>query len=258
MLLWHLFCYSGGDCKDGKRDQSPFCTEPDRPFSYWRRSFGTFQLAGSPSYGRKFLVRIEDTDLNRSTKESEENIKESLRWLGLNWDEGIDVGGENGPYRQTERLNIYQKEIQRLIREGKAYYCYCSQEELEQERQEQLKEGKTPVYGGHCRHLTEEQIAQYRAEGRKPVVRLHVPEGEVIAFDDMVRGHVEFQSSGVGDFIIMKSDGIPVYNFAVVVDDALMGITHVIRAEEHLSIHPARLRSIMRLVIKYRNLAIFL
>ena len=138
-------------------------------------------------------------------------------------------------------LDIYKKEVQRLLDEGKAYYCYCTQEELEAERQAQLKEGKTPVYGGHCRHLSPEQIAQYEEEGRKPVVRLHVPAGDIIAFDDMVRGHVEFQSSGVGDFIIMKSDGIPVYNFAVVVDDALMGITHVIRAEEHLSNTPRQI-----------------
>ena len=218
-----------------------FAPSPTGPFHIGGARSALFNWLVARHAGGQFLVRIEDTDLNRSSRESEENIKESMRWLGLDWDEGIDVGGPNGPYRQKERLAIYQKEIQRLISEGKAYYCYCTQEELEAERKAQLAEGKTPVYGGHCRHLTAEEKARYEAEGRKPVVRLRVPEGKTIAFDDMVRGHVEFQSSGVGDFIIMKSDGIPVYNFAVVVDDALMGITHVIRAEEHLSNTPRQI-----------------
>lgn len=224
-----------------KKMKVRFAPSPTGPFHIGGARSALFNWLLARHTGGSFLVRIEDTDLNRSSRESEENIKESMRWLGLDWDEGIDVGGENGPYRQTERLDIYKKEVQRLLDEGKAYYCYCTQEELEAERQAQLKEGKTPVYGGHCRHLSPEQIAQYEEEGRKPVVRLHVPEGDIIAFDDMVRGHVEFQSSGVGDFIIMKSDGIPVYNFAVVVDDALMGITHVIRAEEHLSNTPRQI-----------------
>lgn len=218
-----------------------FAPSPTGPFHIGGARSALFNWLLARHTQGKFLVRIEDTDLGRSSRESEENIKESLRWLGLDWDEGIDVGGPNGPYRQTERLAIYQREVQRLIQEGKAYYCYCSQEELEADRQSQLKEGRTPVYNGHCRHLTEEERARYEQEGRKPVVRLRVPEGETIAFTDMVRGRVEFQTSGVGDFIIMKSDGIPVYNFAVVVDDALMGITHVIRAEEHLSNTPRQI-----------------
>lgn len=218
-----------------------FAPSPTGPFHIGGARSALFNWLLARHTGGTFLLRIEDTDLNRSSRESEENIKESMRWLGLDWDEGIDVGGSNGPYRQTERLEIYQKEAQRLIDEGKAYYCYCSQEELEEERQKQLKDGRTPVYSGHCRHLTEKQVLQYKKEGRLPVVRLRVPERETIAFNDMVRGHVEFQTSGVGDFIIMKSGGIPVYNFAVVVDDALMGITHVIRAEEHLSNTPRQI-----------------
>ncbi len=218
-----------------------FAPSPTGPFHIGGARSALFNWLLARHTGGKFLVRIEDTDLARSSRESEENIKESLRWLGLDWDEGIDVGGENGPYRQTERLPLYKKEVERLIAEGKAYYCYCTQEELEAERQAQLAEGKTPVYGGRCRHLSEEERQKYEAEGRKPVVRLRVPTDEVYAFDDMVRGHVEFQSSGVGDFIIMKSDGIPVYNFAVVIDDALMKCTHVIRAEEHLSNTPRQI-----------------
>ena len=193
-----------------------FAPSPTGPFHIGGARSALFNWLVAKHTGGTFLVRIEDTDLARSSRESEENIKEAMKWLGLNWDEGIDVGGDNGPYRQTERLDIYKKEVQRLIDEGKAYYCYCTEEELQKEREEQLAEGKTPVYGGHCRHLTPEQVEEYKKEGRKPVVRLVVPTDKVYAFDDMVRGHVEFQSSGVGDFIIMKSDGIPVYNFAVV------------------------------------------
>ena len=218
-----------------------FAPSPTGPFHIGGARSALFNWLVARNKNGKFLVRVEDTDLARSTRESEENIKAALKWLGLNWDEGIDVGGENGPYRQTERLDIYHKEIQRLLDEGKAYYCYCTEEELEESRTQQLAEGKTPVYNDHCRSLTEEKIAKYKESGRKPVIRLRVPKEGVFAFDDMVRGHVTFQAAGVGDFIIMKSDGIPVYNFAVVVDDALMNITHVIRAEEHLSNTPRQI-----------------
>ena len=218
-----------------------FAPSPTGPFHIGGARSALFNWLVARNKNGKFLVRVEDTDLARSTRESEEDIKAALKWLGLNWDEGIDVGGENGPYRQTERLDIYHKEIQRLLDEGKAYYCYCTEEELEESRTQQLAEGKTPVYNDHCRSLTEEKIAKYKESGRKPVIRLRVPKEGVFAFDDMVRGHVTFQAAGVGDFIIMKSDGIPVYNFAVVVDDALMNITHVIRAEEHLSNTPRQI-----------------
>ena len=218
-----------------------FAPSPTGPFHIGGARSALFNWLVARHADGTFLVRIEDTDLKRSTKESEENIKDSLKWLGMNWDEGIDVGGTHGPYRQTERLDLYKKEVQRLLDEGKAYYCYCSAEELEVSRKAQLDAGKTPIYDEHCRHLTEEEKAKYEAEGRKPVVRLKVRKDGVFAFDDMVRGHVEFQAAGVGDFIIMKSDGIPVYNFAVVIDDAFMEVTHVIRAEEHLSNTPRQL-----------------
>lgn len=190
----------------------------------------------------KFLVRIEDTDLVRSSIESEKVIINDLKWLGINWDEGIDTGGENGPYRSTERREIYKKYVDKLLEEGKAYYCYCTQDELEEERK-RLEEANSDMlgYSGKCSNLTEEQIKKYEAEGRKPTIRLRVPKDQIIEIDDIVRGHVEFDSNGVGDFIIVKSDGIPVYNFAVTVDDYLMGITHVIRAEEHLSNTPRQI-----------------
>lgn len=218
-----------------------FAPSPTGPFHIGGARSALFNWLLAHHEKGTFLVRVEDTDLARSTKESEENIKSALKWLGMNWDEGIDVGGENGPYRQTERLDLYKKEVDKLLAEGKAYPCYCSAEELEESRQSQLKEGKTPIYNGHCSHLTKDEMEAYEKEGRKAVIRLRVPKEGVFAFDDMVRGHVEFQCAGVGDFIIMKSDGIPVYNFAVVIDDAYMKITHVIRAEEHLSNTPRQI-----------------
>lgn len=185
-----------------------------------------------------FIVRSEDTDLERSSRESEHNILEALRWLKIQWNEGIEVGGENGPYRQTERLDLYREYTKKLLESKQAYYCYCSEEELEEERQALIAKGETPHYLGKCRHLTEEQKAKYEAEGRKPVVRFRVPEGQQIVIHDLVRGEVVFESDGIGDYVIVKSDGIPTYNYAVVIDDSTMQVTHVIRGEEHLSNTP--------------------
>lgn len=215
-----------------------FAPSPTGPFHIGGARSALFNWLIAKKEQGTLVLRIEDTDRERSTKESEENIKEALRWLGITWDEGIDVGGEHGPYRQTERLHIYEEYTKKLLESGQAYECYCTDEEIEAERQALKEAGKMPIYGGHCRHLTEEQKAQYRAEGRKPTIRFHVPENQEIVVDDMVRGRVTFDSNGVGDFVIVKSDGIPVYNYAVVIDDATMGITHVIRAEEHLSNTP--------------------
>jgi len=188
-----------------------------------------------------FIVRSEDTDLERSSRESEQNILAALRWLNIQWNEGLEVGGENGPYRQTERLALYQEYTNKLLAEGHAYYCYCTEEELEQERQELIAKGETPRYLGKCRNLTEEQRKKYEAEGRKPVVRFRVPEGQQIVINDRVRGEVIFDSDGIGDYVIVKSDGIPTYNFAVVIDDMTMKVTHVIRGEEHLSNTPRQI-----------------
>lgn len=216
-----------------------FAPSPTGPFHIGGARSALFNWLLARKYkDGKFVMRIEDTDQARSTKESEENIKDALKWLGLNWDEGIDVGGQYGPYRQTERLDIYKKFTEKLIAEGKAYYCYCTEEEIEEERNRLRAENKMPLYGGHCRNLTPEQIAQYEAEGRKPVVRFRTPTDHPVEFNDMVRGHMHFDAEGIGDFVIVKADGIPVYNYAVVIDDALMKISHVIRAEEHLSNTP--------------------
>ena len=215
-----------------------FAPSPTGPFHIGGARSALFNWLFARKMGGKLILRIEDTDLERSSRESEENIKAALKWLGINWDEGIDVGGPYGPYRQTERLDLYKKYTEKLLAEGKAYYCYCTDEELEEERQALIKEGKMPRYMGKCRHLTPEQIAAYEAEGRKPTVRFRVPADQQILVRDMVRGDVVFDSNGIGDFVIVKSDGIPTYNYAVVIDDALMHITHVIRAEEHLSNTP--------------------
>ena len=188
-----------------------------------------------------FILRIEDTDLERSSQESEKVIVRDLQWLGIHWDEGIDAGGECGPYRSTERKDIYQKFVDRLLEEGKAYYCYCTEAELEEERKMLSQKGEMPRYLGKCRSLTSEQIEKSKAEGRAPSIRFRVPDGETITVHDLVRGEVKFESSGIGDFIIVKSAGMPVYNLAVVIDDYLMSITHVIRGEEHLSNTPRQI-----------------
>ncbi|SDF85667.1 glutamate--tRNA ligase [Sporolituus thermophilus] len=218
-----------------------FAPSPTGPFHIGGARSALFNWLLAKKHGGKMILRIEDTDLERSSKESEENIKEALRWLGIQWDEGVDVGGPYGPYRQTERLDIYRQYTDKLIAEGKAYLCYCTDEELEAERQAQLARGETPRYSGRCAALTEEERRRLVAEGRKPAVRFRVPENRQIVFKDLVRGVVTFDSNGIGDFVILKSDGIPVYNYAVVIDDALMRITHVIRAEEHLSNTPRQI-----------------
>lgn len=216
-----------------------FAPSPTGPFHIGgaRSALFNWLLARKYTDG-KFILRIEDTDQARSTKESEENIKAALKWLGMDWDEGIDVGGDYGPYRQTERLHLYKQYTDQLLAEGKAYYCYCSEEEIEAERAALREKNEMPIYQGHCRNLTQEQKDKYEAEGRKPVIRFRTRPDEQVRFKDLVRGDMCFDSNGIGDFVIVKADGMPVYNYAVVLDDALMKITHVIRAEEHLSNTP--------------------
>lgn len=216
-----------------------FAPSPTGPFHIGGARSALFNwLLAKKNKGGKLILRIEDTDQARSTKASEENIKAALQWLGIDWNEGIDVGGPYGPYRQTERLEVYRRFTEQLLAEGKAYECYCTDEELEEERQALLSRNEMPIYQGKCRHLSAEQKADYLAKGRKPTIRFRTPTDEQVVFDDLVRGKMSFDSNGIGDFVIVKSDGIPVYNYAVVLDDAMMHITHVVRAEEHLSNTP--------------------
>jgi nondiscriminating glutamyl-tRNA synthetase len=189
----------------------------------------------------QFIIRIEDTDTKRNVEGGEQNQLTYLKWLGIDWDESVDIGGEYGPYRQTDRLDLYKKYCQQLLDQGHAYYCYCTEEELEQEREEQLARGETPQYSGKHRHMTEEQRKEYEAQGLQPSIRFLVPEGKTFTFDDLVRGQISFESDGIGDFVIVKKDGIPTYNFAVVIDDHLMRISHVLRGEEHISNTPRQL-----------------
>jgi nondiscriminating glutamyl-tRNA synthetase len=200
-----------------------------------------FDYLMARKYGGEFIIRFEDTDQTRHVESGVDNQLNGLKWLGLYWDESVDIGGPFGPYRQTERLELYQPFTEQLLREGNAYPCYCSEQDLEQERAEQEAKGEMPRYSGKCRHLSTEQVEAFEREGRKPSVRFRVPEGRIIAFEDKVREHVEFESDGIGDFIIVRPDGIPTYNFAVILDDHLMKITLVIRGEEHLTNTPRQI-----------------
>lgn len=200
-----------------------------------------FNYLFAKHHGGKFIVRIEDTDVKRNIAGGEEDQFKYLKWLGMDWDESVDVGGNYGPYRQTERLDIYKTHWQDLLDRGLAYRCYCTEEELEKEREEQMARGETPRYSGKCRHLSAEQITAYEAEGRACSIRFRVPEGRTYTFDDLVKGPITFESDVSGDFVILKKDGIPTYNFAVALDDHLMEITHVLRGEDHVSNTPRQL-----------------
>jgi glutamyl-tRNA synthetase/nondiscriminating glutamyl-tRNA synthetase len=192
--------------------------------------------------GGTFVLRIEDTDTERSTQTSEAAIEHDLRWLGLDWDEGPEAGGGFGPYRQSERLHLYQSYAQELLSSGAAYYCFCSAEQLDRDRETAVAEGRPALYSGRCRALSTEQTQARIAGGEQPAIRFRVPnEGEgrtEVVFQDIVRGEVRFPRDVIGDPIIVRADGHPAYNFAVVVDDALMEITHVIRGEDHISNTP--------------------
>jgi glutamyl-tRNA synthetase/nondiscriminating glutamyl-tRNA synthetase len=188
--------------------------------------------------GGTFVLRIEDTDVERSSRESERGILEDLRWLGLDWDEGPDAGGPHGPYRQSERLDLYRSYASELLEQGHAYRCFCSAEQLEADRRAALESGRPPQYAGRCRDLPPATVAERLALGHPAVVRFRVPAGRTVTFQDVVRGSVQFETEVIGDPVLVRSDGHPAYNFAVVVDDALMEITHVIRGEDHISNTP--------------------
>jgi glutamyl-tRNA synthetase len=192
------------------------------------------------SRGGKFILRIEDTDKERSKKKYEKNIIDGLKWLGLDWDEGPDIGGEYGPYRQSERINIYKKHLKRLLEEDKAYYCFCSKEEIEARKQDMITRGEAPRYAGTCRNLTEKQIKE-NLKSKKPYkVRMRMS-NEKISFRDLIKGESTFDLTLFGDIIIAKSLEEPLYNFAAVIDDLEMKITHVIRGEDHYSNTPKQI-----------------
>jgi nondiscriminating glutamyl-tRNA synthetase len=187
--------------------------------------------------GGRFVLRIEDTDVDRNLPGSEDEIMESLRRLGVTWDEGPDVGGAAGPYRQSERTALYRDYAEKLLKAGAAFHCYCQPDELEVKKEAAIARGARAVYDGTCRRLTPEQEERYREQGRVPAIRFRVPADQVVV-NDIIRGTIVFEPEEFGDFVIVKSDGLPTYNFAVVVDDCGMAITHVIRGVGHLANTP--------------------
>ncbi len=187
--------------------------------------------------GGLMILRIEDTDLDRSEARYESQLIADLKWLGLDWDEGPDMGGDYGPYRQSDRLDIYREHAERLLKEKKAYLCFCTEEELQREREKASAEHRQPIYSGKCRNLQVGEAEKRRNQGEACAIRLRIPE-HPIRFHDIVHGPVEFSNEVVSDPIILRSSGMPVYNYVVVIDDALMKITHVIRGDDHLSNTP--------------------
>jgi glutamyl-tRNA synthetase/nondiscriminating glutamyl-tRNA synthetase len=187
--------------------------------------------------GGTVALRIEDTDLERSEARFEDQLIADLMWLGLDWDEGPDVGGPYAPYRQSDRMEIYREHAERLLNEGKAYLCFCTEAELQTERERAQAEHRQPIYSGKCRAIEPRQARQRRTDGESCAIRLRIPE-HPIRFHDIVHGDVEFSNEVVSDPIILRSSGMPVYNYVVVIDDALMKITHVIRGDDHLSNTP--------------------
>ncbi|WP_449376667.1 glutamate--tRNA ligase [Bacillus safensis] len=200
-----------------------------------------FNYLFARSQGGKFIIRIEDTDQKRNVEGGEESQLRHLQWLGIDWDESIDKDGGYGPYRQSERNDIYKKYYDELLEKDLAYKCYCTAEELEAEREAQIARSEMPRYSGKCSHLSKEEEDKLIAEGREPSIRFRVPKGEIIKFDDMVKGEISFETDGIGDFVIVKKDGTPTYNFAVAVDDHLMKMTHVLRGEDHISNTPKQI-----------------
>lgn len=198
---------------------------------------GLFSWAFARHHGGAFVLRVEDTDASRVSEEAYRGVIDSLRWLGVDWDEGPDVGGPHAPYRQSQRLDVYREMSERLLSQGDAYRCFCSPEELERRRTEALAAGRQPGYDGRCRTLTAEEIRDHEAAGRVAAVRFAMPDEESVVHD-LVKGEVRWAPGALGDFVINRSDGSPTFLLAVAVDDMLMGITHVVRGDDLLASAP--------------------
>lgn len=209
-----------------------FAPSPTGPLHIGGARTAIYNWAAARAMGGTFLLRIEDTDRARSTDESLQIILEGLRWLGIDWDEGPEVGGDHGPYFQAQRLETYARYADRLRESGSAYPCYCTPEEVEEGRQARVSQGLSPMYDRRCRDLTDEQRAAHEANGRKPSLRFAMPDGAA-TLSDLSKGDIEIQLSELDDWVMVRPDGMPTYNFACVVDDLEMGITHVLRGDEH-------------------------
>jgi glutamyl-tRNA synthetase len=199
-----------------------------------------FNWAYARRHGGTYVFRIEDTDAARNTEESYEQLLDAMRWLGFDWDEGPGVGGPHAPYRQSQRMDIYREVAEKLLASGHAYHCYCTTEELQERREAARAAGRPSGYDGHCRTLTSEQVAAYRAEGREPIVRFRMPD-ETITFTDLVRGELTFTPENVSDYGIVRANGAPLYTLVNPLDDALMDITHILRGEDLLSSTPRQI-----------------
>ncbi len=215
-----------------------------------------FDWAYARHTGGIFLFRIEDTDRSRVTDEYIAAAIDTLKWLGLNWDEGPEVGGAHGPYLQSERLPIYAEWAERFIQQGDAYHCYCTPEELEARREEQKEAGQAPGYDGKCRSISDADLARYRSEGREPVIRMRMPDGST-TFNDVIRGDCTFDHNFVPDFVLVRADGSPLYTLAVAVDDVLMEVTHILRGEDLLSSTPRQIRVYQAMGVKPEDYPLF-
>ena len=225
----------------GKEIRVRFAPSPTGDLHVGNIRTALFDWAFARHTGGTFIFRIEDTDKERVTDEYIQRAIDTLKWLGLNWDEGPEVGGPNGPYLQSERLHIYKEWADKFLASGAAYHCYCSSEELEAERERQRAANVAPGYGGTCRNLSAEQIEKFKAEDRKPVLRMRMDDGST-TFVDEIRGEVSFDHRYVPDFVLMRADGSPLYTLAVAVDDVLMKVTHVLRGEDLLSSTPRQIQ----------------
>ena len=215
-----------------------------------------FDWAYARHTGGTFIFRIEDTDRERVTDEYIQAAIDTLKWLGLTWDEGPEVGGPNGPYLQSQRLDLYATWAAKFLEQKDAYKCYCSADELEAVREAQRAANQAPGYNGNCRDLSADQIVKFEAEGRKPVIRMRMPDGGT-TFTDLIRGDVSFDHNFVPDFVLVRGDGSPLYTLAVAVDDVLMKVTHVLRGEDLLSSTPRQIRVYQAMGVKPEDYPVF-
>ncbi|CAG9463046.1 unnamed protein product [Pedinophyceae sp. YPF-701] len=233
---------SADSAKTGSAVRVRFAPSPTGNLHVGGARTALFNWLYARNQGGKFIIRVEDTDKARSTRESEEAVLRDLKWMGLDWDEGPDTDGGHGPYRQSERTDIYMKYVNQLVEQGQAYPCFCTDEEIDQMKAEAEEKGIPPVYRGKWKTASKEEVQERLDAGETPVYRFRVPEDQDVTVKDSVRGEVTWNTDTLGDFVIMRSNGLPVYNFCVTVDDALMGVSHVLRAEEHL---PNTLRQVL-------------
>jgi glutamyl-tRNA synthetase len=240
----------------GKKVKVRFAPSPTGDLHVGNIRTALFDWAYARHTGGTFLFRIEDTDTTRVTDEYIQAAMDTLKWLGLNWDEGPEVGGDNGPYLQSQRLPIYAEWAQKFLDQKDAYHCYCTPAELEATREAQRAANVAPGYDGKCRNLTAEQIAAYKAEGREAVVRMRMPDGST-TFVDEIRGEVSFDHKFVPDFVLVRADGSPLYTLAVAVDDVLMKVTHVLRGEDLLSSTPRQIRVYQAMGVKTEDYPVF-